>query len=207
VNSPRFFENEIRLLDCYYWWCRGGSFAWDEQVVLELRDRLRQLSYLYDEVVRLETAVLTDHGQPAPGPGADVYIVLFMPGGPPPNLDIKPFDDADRLRLAVETFYFVAHRMMDLSEHRDALPRLAPIEASGVRRVRNNLIAHAHLKSGSLASNFSVASAPGGTRLRTARRAGDPSGYQDEGIHHNAQEFREAVHTHLMKALNTEGEE
>jgi hypothetical protein len=203
--SPTFFENEIRLLDRYYWQCRSRSSPWDEQVVKELRERLRQLSYLYDEIVPLEAAVLAAHAHRWPGRVPDVCVIGFMPLSDLPNPDagtwsVPAFGDSDRLRLNVETFYFVAHRMMVLSEQRKALPRLAAIEAVGVRRVRNSLIEHAHEKDGNPAQTFSVSNASG-TRLRPAARAEDPQGYQDQGIHHNAGEFRGAVRACLEAAL------
>ena len=110
------------------------------------------------------------------------------------------FGEADQLRLDVEAFYFVADRIIDLSQHRDALPGISPVEAPGVQRVRNNLVAHAHKKSGNLAMTFSVNS-DSGTRLRDARRTQDLAGYQDPGIHRNATEFREQVRRSLEAAL------
>jgi hypothetical protein len=194
-----FFENEIRLLDRYYWQCRNGSSPWDEQVVKELRERLRQLSYLYDEIVRLEATVLAAHAHRA-------QMIAFGFFGDLPNPDAGPwsvpaFDDSNCLRLSVETLYFIAHRIVVLSEQqRKILPRLGAIKALGVKRVRNSLIEHAHKKGGNLALTFSVSTASG-TRLRSAARAEDPNGYQDQGIHHNAGEFRQKVRARLEAAL------
>lgn len=198
----QLFGHEIWLLDRYCWHCKKAVPGLDEQILQEVRDRLRQLDYLYGEIVRLERAMLLALSPGTSDRHVDENIHLFHHWSGPPDPEgaawaIKKFDDEDVLRLSVETFYLISHRLLViLDEKRMALPGLNRIPAEGARRARNQLIEHSNDR----AYTWSLSSVVG-TRLRAGHWGGDPIPYYDEGIHANTAELRQELRASLESAL------
>jgi hypothetical protein len=80
------------------------------------------------------------------------------------------------------------------------LPELAPIKATGVRRVRNNLFVHANKPAGTDVYTFSVSN-KAGMRLRPASKPDEPTPYMDEGLRVNAAELSAELTT-LFRVVN-----
>lgn len=196
-----FFDTAIELLDRYFWWAKTVVPAeLDHHVVNEIRDRLRQLNHLYDEIVRLENGLLAENEAEHGTREADenrivMFTNLALPADPDKasEYSISPLSDAEVLRTSVEAFYYLAHRISVIVRQCGwALPQLKPLDANGVTRVRNNLIEHANRKDGIRVLSFSVSNASS-TRLRPVTHSTHEAGYVDEGFVTNATEFRDGM--------------
>lgn len=169
-----FFASTILLIDRYYWkQLRTQSPDFDPHVVLEIRERLRQLSYLYEAVCQLEKKVLNlvriREGPPEP---RTTRLVVHAPFTHPPDprsaaeASVPELDEADLLRLNAESFYYIGHRaIVLLDQARAQLPEIPRIRTTGLLRVRNNLVEHANKKGGNPALRL-----PGGRGDRFHRR-------------------------------------
>lgn len=183
------FAHVISLARRYTETLRPPRESGDVEVASEVVLRLRQLHWLYDRIHKLETTLLADfervHG---PAKSGETVLLAFLNRHIPNEADV-PFQPQEELRLFGESFYHCAHRILViLDQCQYLLPGLKPIEARGIRRVRNNLIEHANKQGGHAYYSFSVSNAAG-LRLRTISRAEDPDAHLDEGIHANAREL------------------
>jgi hypothetical protein len=175
----------------------------DAQVTWELLTRLRQLEWLYAEIRRLEAAFWVayhrQHGEAQP----DTTYVMFFVSSEIPNTMSPEFSVEDQLRVLVESFYYVAHRLVTILDQCQAkLPGLKSPRAEAIRRVRNNLIEHANKPGGRFAYSFSISNAAG-VRLRSAAPADADDTFFDEGIHRNANDLSTELDAMFQQALAT----
>jgi hypothetical protein len=204
-----YFADTIVLVERYYWKHRRAStIGFDAQRALEIRLRLRQLSFLYTHIDSEQNQAMAPMER-ARGPRTDgeVRIVVVTPLTEPADPDLagyelpSRFGGPDRLQLYAEAFYYIAHRILVLiRQSPKGLPGLQSFKADGVSRVRNNLLEHAHKKGGATIPSFSVSSAAG-TRLRPVMQDDDPDRYVDEGLPANAREFRDNLTQVLLAAI------
>jgi hypothetical protein len=175
--------------------------GFSKHIAFELLSRLRQLDWIYAEIQQLETAYWSTYRQKHGDVKLDTsYVVFFIASAIPDELSTE-FSAEDQLRLQVESFYYVAHRLVViLDQCKDSLPGLASISAEPVRRIRNNLIEHANKQGGREAYSFSISNAAG-LRLRSAAPAGDPDTFVDEGIHKNAQDLSDELGSIIRSAI------
>jgi hypothetical protein len=204
-----YFDEAVRLLDRYYWrHRRAGTAGFDASRVLEIRLRLRQLSFLHAQAEAEEKEAMTAweraQGQRREG---EVRIFVIAPLTEPGDPDVGDYElpsrfvGPDRLQLYGEAFYYVAHRILVLiRQSPDGLPGLQGLKADGVSRVRNNLLEHANKKGGSSVASFSISSAAG-MRLRPVVADHNADSYLDEGLRANAREFRDNLTRKLSAAL------
>ena len=140
---------------------------------------------------------------PTPTDPSAVKIILHDVARPPchsPNDALRPFTDADEVRIFLEGFYYNASRVRDLFRDSQGLPGLKGFEAAGVRDVRNHLVEHPTRKMGVRIMSIALGG-PVGPQLKPVRRSGDPPGTFDAGLHVNAREFCAALETTLTAAL------
>jgi hypothetical protein len=173
----------------------------DEHVAQELIARLRQLSWLYDKATELEDRVMHRYAQLkgpiAPGTSA---VIVFHTNEAIANPKTE-FTLPEQLSVFAEAFYETAFRVLTiLDQCGSALPGLAPIKATGVRRVRNNLFVHANKPFGTTIYTFSVSNTAG-VRLRPASKVDEPTPYMDEGLRVNAAELSAELST-LFRVVN-----
>ena len=167
----------------------GATGRPDAQIAFEILSRLRQLTWLYGEIQRLETvywaAYHTQHGEFQPDTN---YVIVFFASEIPKILPAE-FSVEDQLRVLVESFYYISHRLVTILDQCQAqLPGLKPVKAAAIRRVRNNLIEHANKSGGRFAYWFSISNASG-VRLRSAAPSDAGDTFLDEGIHRNAKDL------------------
>ena len=211
-----FFESTLRLFEAYFW-CHvdAGTPKFDEHLAHEVRERLRQLSFLYDEIMALETSMLEKEysrsGRPAPGqirkfihtnlgrfvrPHEDGYAE-YGPG--------SPFSESAQLRLRLENFYYVAHRILCLvQDSRLQLPGISGLSAAGVRSVRNHLVEHPTKKKGNRISSYAFGG-PVGPQLKPLSDPAGPAATFDEGLYANARQFRDNFERVLRTGLRQAG--
>jgi hypothetical protein len=201
------FQHAIELLDEYYRQHANDTIgAFDSHLVQEIRARLRQLEHLYAEVVARQQQLLDGEGaKTGPQPADTNRIILYTHLGTPPPVnpapEVLPLTTQERVLLAGEAFYYLAHRVRTILEQgRGGLPGMRSLRSQGVVRVRNNLLEHANKKGGTSVFSFSVSS-PVGLRLRPLAVKGTPQPYVDEGILWNANEFRTDLEDALRDAL------
>lgn len=195
------FQRSIELGAQYIRQYTPTKTSFDPEVAKELLARLRQLEWLYTKVLNLEQQLIDDwqHNHGALQPGHNVVLV-YLAKDVPDNPD-APFTIQEELRVLAESFYHCAHRLLViLDQCARVLPGLRPISASGVRRVRNNLIEHANKKGGRPSYTFSVSNAAG-IRLRSAARIDEPETYLDEGLRANAKELYSELETLFQKVF------
>ena len=178
IGSLMIFASTIEQLDRFFWQHdQRKTQGFDPHIVQEIREKLRQLNFLYSEIIALQERVL-DELEKTLGPRREDEnrILVFPRIYPPPNPDQLgaqgsfEFDDTSRLWLYVEAFYYFAHRTLVLVRQKGySLPGISKFEAYGVSRVRNNLIEHANKKGGVSTYSFSVSNAAG-VRLRSLRK-------------------------------------
>jgi hypothetical protein len=198
------FRETTRL--AYQWATKkppGAVGRPDVQVTFELLSRLRQLSWLYGEIKRLEALYCTEYHRAKGDPKPDTNYVTFFISSDIPETMPPEFSVEDQLRLLVESFYYIAHRLVTvLDQCQASLPDLKPVSAEAIRRVRNNLIEHANKQGGRFAYSFSISNAAG-VRLRSAAPAGSADTFLDEGIHRNANDLAGELNTMLREAVAT----
>lgn len=164
-----------------------------------MRARLRQLQWLYDRLLTLESDLQQEaFAEMSPDtPKPVVLKQLFTEQSvrrSDPELQAQlQAQKSDELRILLEAFYYSAHRVRDiLRDHKTDLPKIVGFECSGIRDVRNHLVEHPGRAKGVLV--FSVAcGGPVGPQLRLLRWSLDPKGSDDQGLHHNAKEFENAL--------------
>ena len=200
------FENPRRLFDHYY--CShalASTSGFDDYLAQEARVRLCQTHDLYRRVLALEKKLLEIdlRATPTPTDPSAVKIILHDVARPPchsPNDALRPFTDADEVRIFLEGFYYNASRVRDLFRDSQGLPGLKGFKAAGVRDVRNHLVEHPTRKMGVRIMSIALGG-PVGPQLKPVRRSGDPPGTFDAGLHVNAREFCAALETTLTVAL------
>ena len=168
-------------------------------IAVEILSRIRQLSWLYQNVTHLEGRVLARHAALyGKTPESDSLIVLFSLHDPT-NAVQTPITMPEQLSAFGEAFYNCAYRLITLvDECQSSLPKLRPIKATGIRRVRNNLLVHANKKGGTEVNTFSVSNRSG-LRLRPASLV-DEEPYLDEGLAANAMELLQQLNATLIAA-------
>lgn len=196
-QQDSFFSSTIRLLDQYYWrHARQKTPGFGMHQLLELRERLKQLSYLHLNIIAGQEQLLQDHeAKNGPRkPNQNLVLVFASIGLPSDAADVsgsERFTTQDELKLHLETFYYIAHRIkVILQKAGGALPQLDSFEAIGITRVRNNLLEHANQKGGRIVYSFSVSNAAG-ARLRPVGMLGDADTFVDPGFPSNASEFKQ----------------
>lgn len=203
------FSSTIEQLDRYHLkHYQNKTEGFDAHIVHEIREKLRQLDFLYSEIFVLQEQLMAEsEGTLGPKEENKVRILVCTLIGPPQDLDQLgeygnvEFAASNKLWMFTEAFYYFAHRALVLVRERsDSLPDILPIEAVGVSRVRNNLIEHANRKSGIDTFSFSISDAAG-VRLRPVKQVGESEGYMDEGIIINAAELKEKLERSLTQAL------
>jgi len=200
------FEKPRRLFDQYY--CKhvfAGTSGFDEHLAQETRVRLCQTHELYKRVLALEKQLLeTDlRATPPPADPDAVKVILHDVARPPChslNDPLRPFTQADEVRIFLEGFYYNASRVRDLFRESRGLPGLRGFEAAGVRDVRNHLVEHPTRKMGVKIMALALGG-PVGPQLKPFRRQGDPPGTFDPGLHANAKEFCSSLVNTLTAAL------
>src|SRR5262245_1846803 len=174
--------------------------GFESDVAFELLSRIRQLDWLYDEVVELERQYwLLEEKRRGPRRADTNWINVFVSSGIPTAVE-STLSIEDRLRVLVESFYYLAHRLLViLDQCSKALPGSTTIQALAVRRIRNNLIEHAN-KTGRVTYTFSISNVAG-VRLRSIGKVGEPDTFLDSGIHTNAMELRDQLDAMLRSAV------
>ena len=175
--------------------------GFDSDVAFELLSRIRQLDWLYDEIGELEREYwLFEEKRRGPRPTDTNWINAFVSSGIPKDLE-PTLSIEDRLRVLVESFYYLAHRLLVILDQCSlGLPGLTTIRAPAVRRVRNNLIEHANKPGGRVPYTFSISNVAG-VRLRSVGKVGEPDVFLDNGIHNNAVELRDELDAMLHSAI------
>jgi hypothetical protein len=159
------------------------GFGFNADIAFELLSRVRQLDWLYGQIVELERSYwVMEEQRHGSHPSNTNWVNVFFPSN-----DLK--DDLsveERLRVLVECFYYVAHRLLVIFDQcSTSLPGLGTLRATAIRRVRNNLIEHANRPGGRVLYSFSISNAAG-VRLRSLGKVGEPETFLDNGIHANA---------------------
>ncbi len=184
-----------------------------DHLLQEARARLRQLQWLHARLLELEQDLQQD-GLKALPPGQarpDVFKQLFLEQSAAksdPQVEAHlPFQTSDELRILLETFYYSAHRVLDiLTDHKLDLPGVRALRVQGVREVRNHLVEHPSRDRGVLVYS-TACGGPVGPQLRLLRWSLDPPGTEDRGLHENAREFEGALESCLTRALSTLGDQ
>ena len=199
-----FFGNAAQLALNYGQKAQAQNAAgFNHDLAFELISRIRQLSWIYDQITVLEREYweLEEHRR-GPRPPSTNWITVFIASAIPESLEPELAIE-DKLRVLVESFYYLAHRLLVILDQASGnLPEMGRVKAEAIRRVRNNLIEHANKSGGRLIYSFSISNAAG-VRLRSAAKTGDPDTFLDEGIHINAGQLRDELETMLRKAVAT----
>jgi hypothetical protein len=204
-----YFAETIALVERYYWkHRRAATPGFDLHRTLEIRLRLRQLSFLYEHIIfEQDKAMAVFERARGPCPDDEIRMFVITPLSEPVDPDDgaykapSQFGGPDRLQLYAEAFYYIAHRILALiRQSPSGLPGLQSFNAEGIRRVRNNLLEHAHQQGGAVVPSFSVSSAAG-VRLRPVVLEDEEDRYIDAGLPANAQEFRENLNRSLTAAV------
>lgn len=204
-----YFADTIALIERYYWKHRHATTTgFAAQRVLEIRLMLRQLSFLYAQIVtEQDQAMAAMERARGSRPDREVRMIVVTPLSEPGDPDSAAYETPslfggpDRLQLYAETFYYIAHCVLVLiRQSPTGLPGLQAFKAGGIGRVRNNLLEHAHKQGGAAVPSFSVSSAAG-IRLRPVLDDDEQDRYVDAGLPANAREFRENLERLLVAAL------
>ncbi|MBK6769375.1 MAG: hypothetical protein IPG72_10300 [Ardenticatenales bacterium] len=173
----------------------------DAEGAKEIVARLRQLDWIYEHVVDLESKEINDYERTHGALQVDQNVVIVYLSQDVMDDSSVPFTTHEELRVFAEAFYYTAHRLLViLTQNAAGLPHLRRINANGIRRVRNNLLEHANKKGGRPSYTFSVSNASG-TRFRPLARAEEPDAYLDEGIHANAKQLCTELENLLMTVV------
>lgn len=179
-----------------------------DHLLQEVRARLRQLQWLHARLLQLEGELQDEglktlpEGHPRPDVFKQVFHEVSAAKVDPPIQAQHPFEKSDELRVLLEAFYYSAHRVRDiLRDHEPDLPGLSSFEAKGVRDVRNHLVEHPSKDKGVLVYS-TACGGPVGPQLRLLRWSLDPPGTEDQGLHHNANEFEHALESCLSRAVS-----
>src|SRR5262245_30959232 len=128
---------------------RRGMTQRAGHLIQELRARLRQLQWLYDRLLTLESDLQQEaFAEMSPDtPKPTVLKQLFTEQSvrrSDPELQAQlQAQKSDELRVLLEAFYYSAHRVRDiLRDHKADLPKIVGFECSGIRDVRNHLVEH-----------------------------------------------------------------
>lgn len=141
-----FFANAAQLA-LHYGQKTQAEMAtgFNHDLAFELISRIRQLSWIYEQIAVLEREFWSlQEKRRGPRPPDTNWITLFVTSGIPKSLEPELAIE-DKLRVLVESFYYLAHRLVViLDQGSGGLPGLGRVKAEAVRRVRNNLIEHAN---------------------------------------------------------------
>ena len=209
--SEMFFQRTVQIVDEYFWKHKTSTTSeFDPHLVNELRVRLRQLSYLYSTIIDEQDRILSKLDEklgPRPPDENRVVVITNIVNPPKPNNSgeyiesTRMFTAEDELRLHLENFYYLSHRVRTLLQTSGGkLPGLQSFEVLGVARVRNNLLEHPNKKDGITVMSFSVSNAAG-ARLKPVNQQSAPNGYVDEGFFYNAKEFRSNLEILLRDSI------
>lgn len=175
-----FFETTVELFNIYYKKMSSESHpSYNKQLALEVRKRLRQLSFICDKVQEHEQTIMTSVGN------ISVWKVAFF-----------------EMEFFVESFYYMADRIRKVLNHKtkNTFPGLKNFEAPGVCKVRNQLLAHPE--------DFEKISVPSidcggseGPRLKIAK-SDVGSEIIDPGFWVNAREFKDNLEILLRKVID-----
>src|SRR5207253_1827604 len=183
------FEQVRILLEKYY--CtllRKGMSLRAENLLHEVRSRLRMLEWLHQRLVSLDRDLEAEGRAqlPASAPAPDVFKQVFTDSERPDCADFRharlSASNADELRILLEAFYYCAHRTRDIfRDSGSELPGMSAFESVGVRNVRNHLVEHPAGKEGVIVNTF-AAGGPVGPELKPLRWSLDPEGTKDAGL-------------------------
>ncbi|MBK8210415.1 MAG: hypothetical protein IPK78_11045 [Rhodospirillales bacterium] len=179
-----------------------------DHLLQEVRARLRHLQWLHARLLQLEREMQEEGLKTLPPRQRRPEVlkqVFHEESGTKSDPRIQaqyPFQTSDELRVLLEAFYYSAHRVRDiLRDHGSDLPGVTRFEARGCRDVRNHLVEHPSRDKGVLVYS-TACGGPVGPQLRLLRWSLDPTGTQDQGLHHNAREFEHALEVCLSRAIS-----
>ena len=206
-----FFSSTIDLLEEYIQMHRvAESLQFDVDLAVELMARLRQVSYLYEQIMELSARLLARNQSARSDEFEGATVNLIFVYTPPPidresgTAGFPPVEDFsldERIRLLVESFYYFAHRAVVLIRRSNGrLPGLKAFSPLGIIKVRNKLIEHPEAKEGVRLISLAVSEAEG-VRLKPMRRSITEEGYVDLGLSRNAEEFRGKFEARLNDAF------
>jgi len=187
------FDSTVALFEVYRKKMKSESCpSYNNTLALEVRKRLKQLSFLSDKVRDYEQKF--NSSSIADVLGVNVEELPSRSG----SIQLLKSDAFDsyrsgwfELEFYVESFYYIADRIRKVLNHKtkNTFPGLKNFRADGVRDVRNKVLAHPE--------DFGQISVPSidrgraeEPRLRTAKSVPDMSSIVDCGFWINAKEFK-----------------
>ena len=184
MQEQRFFDSTIKLVEAYR--CKmikEKAKGYNSNLSNEVHMRLRQLSFICEKL-RYYDKILT---RPTTIEEAQKLTRFFDEG-----------------IVFAEAFYFIAWRIMTITDHgTNPLPGLKglKVRAKGVKIVRNCLIEHPENTKEKI---FMAGHGWGndGATLKAARPAGQTFEIMDRGLWINAREFKNGFEELLQNAIN-----
>ncbi|WP_025414186.1 hypothetical protein [Gemmatirosa kalamazoonensis] len=206
------FTEALLLLGRYYESYVGRA---DPTVVLELRVRLRQAKFLYEQAMEVHDRLWDAQKQPNDEEEGVQRVAIHtepydqLPQLPPGLIATifgdQPFAEDEAVRTYAESFYYIAHRILVVLRQCGAgLPGVGRVRAEGVGRVRNNVLEHSNKPGGN--QIVSTVISVSGPRLGSLRRASAPASFNDAGLPDNACEFVTSLIDALKSALQEAGD-
>lgn len=205
MPQNKYFDTTVALFEQYRTKMKRQSPpSYNNALALEVRKRLRQLSFLCDKVCDYEQTL---HVSIADVLGIDITKLPSRSG----SMQLPKSEAFDSYRSAwfelefyVESFYYIADRIRKVLSHKtkNTFPGLKKFQAEGVRDVRNKVLAHPE-DFGQISVPSIDLGGPEGPRLRAVKSVPDMSTIVDRGFWINAREFKDNLETLLKELVNS----
>jgi hypothetical protein len=209
------FESTIELFGDYYRCIDAAAVpGFNGNLGSEVRERLQQLNYIINKVRDLEQVANKAFARHEKAFAKHVSkldrLNLDFECTPLPaevNITKDEFNKnknaAFEMKLLTETYYYIAGRIRMIFRNPNApLPGLTSFECEGTRNVRNKLLEHAEGKDSQVSIQSFGYGAAHGPVLKSIRYSGQEQIFPDQGLHKNAEEFRDNLESLLQVELS-----
>ncbi len=198
------FESTRQLAERYFFRIQGVCPQTAFFTMQELRVRLRQLQFSYEQIKKISFQLLPSPTIEGEDDKNENKILIFFSKTPaeedPNRIANLSVSLEDILSIYLEQFYYSSHKVMDLiNDSRNDLKGLKPIKSPGITVVRNRLIEHTRKKNGN--PLYSLTLSVSGPSFRRIQQAEINSESFDQGLWSNAEELQLSLNDSLKAGI------